>query len=133
MKWCRNWHSCFRNADGSTVGRDPGGNDIYYPVYEAGQFHIAILKPSESRVLEVNQSLDIEAAASDSAGLSISVNGTMEAQVNGKSINYNFTPTAAGNYLVKFSADNGTESKGRLCLYYCSWNGQYSRSSSWCA
>ncbi|MCB0852826.1 MAG: T9SS type A sorting domain-containing protein [Bacteroidetes bacterium] len=101
----------FRSADGGTVGRSADGSDIYYPVYEAGDFHVAILKPTETSVIEANESLDISAAASDSAGLTLEITGNVEAQVDGKSISYSFSNATPGNYHVILIADNGLEVK----------------------
>ncbi|MFK7924471.1 MAG: alpha-amylase family glycosyl hydrolase [Bacteroidia bacterium] len=101
----------FRNADGSKVGRSADGSDIYYPVYQAGALNVAFLTPNEYSILEQNDQLPVEIASSDSAGLTLLLNGTQIAQGNGKSLSYNLTAGAPGNYSLKLIADNGTTTK----------------------
>ncbi|MEL6593416.1 MAG: DUF4961 domain-containing protein, partial [Bacteroidota bacterium] len=101
----------FRNADGSKVGRSADGSDIYYPVYQAGELAIAFLNPADQTILQQNDALPIEVASSDSASLTLLLNGTQVAQGNGKSLAYNYTAGAPGNYTFRLVADNGTSVK----------------------
>ncbi|MEM6348267.1 MAG: hypothetical protein AAF927_30585, partial [Bacteroidota bacterium] len=101
----------FRNAAGSMVGRASDGSDIYYPVYQAGALNVAFLTPTDHSILEPNDPLDVQVASSDSANLTLLLNGTQVAQNNGKSLSYNLMAGAPGNYTLKLIADNGSTVK----------------------
>ncbi|MEZ4775497.1 MAG: alpha-amylase family glycosyl hydrolase [Bacteroidia bacterium] len=101
----------FRNSDGSKVGRDTDGSDIYYPVYSGGVLDIAILTPSGSVFANINDMIEVKAAASDSASLRLYENGVQLFQTSGKSLVYSYSPNSQGNKWIKFQADNGTTVK----------------------
>ncbi|MEZ4828518.1 MAG: alpha-amylase family glycosyl hydrolase [Bacteroidia bacterium] len=101
----------FRNVDGSKVGRDTDGSDIYYPVFTSGDLHVAILTPASAAFATVNDIIEIKAAASDSSALTLYENGVSVNQASGKSMVYSYTPTSQGNKWLRFEADNGTSVK----------------------
>ncbi|MEO0471199.1 MAG: alpha-amylase family glycosyl hydrolase, partial [Bacteroidota bacterium] len=99
----------FRNADGTQVGRDTDGSDIYYPIYDANELNLAFLNRADGEIVELNQMISIEGATSDSGTVTLFENGVQVAQAQGTSISYNYTPTASGNVDFMLQADNGTD------------------------
>jgi glycosidase len=100
----------FRTANGSIVGRDTDGSDIYYNVYPvnaglvAGFFH-----PSASTILDLNDPLQVVAASNQTATLTLKEDGNvLQTLTNATQLNYNLTASAAGTHLLEFIADNGT-------------------------
>lgn len=100
----------FRNQTGSQEGKTADGGDIFYSLTD-GSFTAQIISPdTESIILEENESTTINAQCSAPADLSILVNGTEEASALATTeLEYIFTPTSAGTYIITFSADNGVE------------------------
>jgi 1,4-alpha-glucan branching enzyme len=100
----------FRNTSGNTVGRNADGSDIFLDLYTAG-FNAAILTPAlQSTVVDTNELLTINAGSSENATLTLSVNGTQViSQTNATALNYNFQQATSGEYLIEFSAFNGSE------------------------
>ncbi|GAB5556751.1 MAG: hypothetical protein SchgKO_09640 [Schleiferiaceae bacterium] len=101
----------FRNGNGSVVGRDASGGDIYYPVYPAGAGFLAqFFSPSVTQTLSPSDSIKIYAASNDSAILSVYDNGVLAASDTGVTAISFFQPAgAAGNHLVELVAEhNGT-------------------------
>ena len=60
----------FRNADGSKVGRNADGSDIFTPIYSSG-FQVVITQPIGSGIYNVNDSLDISGVCSANADLKL--------------------------------------------------------------
>ncbi len=101
----------FRNQAGSLVGRNADGSDIYVPIYQAG-FNASIISPNySSGILDVNEDVDFVCVASEEADLTLTVNGVQVAIESGvTTLNYTFSESTPGEYLVVFTADNGLES-----------------------
>ncbi|MGB4774500.1 MAG: alpha-amylase family glycosyl hydrolase [Daejeonella sp.] len=81
----------FRNADGSKVGRNKDGSDIYIPVYETGKLAVRFTSPefeptySPQPVININlvgEELNVTAVSSLSANLSLTLNGVSFAIAN---------------------------------------------------
>lgn len=100
----------FRNQNGSAEGKTEDGGDIFYSLTD-GSFTVQFISPAEeSIILEVDESVNINAQCSSSADLSLSVDGNEEASaLAATSLEYTFTPTESGTYNITISADNGTE------------------------
>jgi hypothetical protein len=101
----------FRNQDGSVVGRDTDGSDIYYPVYQAGDLAVRILEPTNQTIFEIGDTLKVSGASSDSSTLSLYIDdGTsmLVSQTTGKSITYSTVLDSVGLYSLILWADNGT-------------------------
>lgn len=99
----------FRNATASQTGRAEGGADIMVDIIDEG-FQV-VLESSVSGNL-VNAStgqVSFTAKATESAKLSISVNGTQIASGQGTVLNANYTFASPGDYTVTATATNGTE------------------------
>ena len=97
----------FRNAQGTVVGRNADGSDIYLNIYAAG-FNASFSQPTlESQIVNANQVVPVTANSSLPSDISISVNGSQVASGTGvTSLNYNFSQSAAGEYHVTMSAVN---------------------------
>lgn len=98
----------FRNQDGSTVGRDSDGSDIFYTVYLPGQLNAAFVLPSEENlVVNMGDTIFVEGAASDSASLTLEDNGNTIFAGNGTQFNHDLVVNAGGNHTVVLTADDG--------------------------
>lgn len=100
----------FRNQNGSVVGRNADGSDIYLDLYDAG-FNAGIISPNvASTIVNSGQNFSINTGASIPSDLNISINGTSVASATGQtSLNYTFNENTPGEYLVEFTAVNGAE------------------------
>ena len=98
----------FRNATGSVVGRNADGSDIYLTVYPPG-FNASLSQPTaESQIVNANQVVPVTANSSIASNITISVNGSQVASANNvTTLNYNFSQSAAGEYVVSMTAVNG--------------------------
>ncbi|KQC32002.1 alpha amylase [Nonlabens sp. YIK11] len=93
-----------RNSNGSRQTRP----DIFLPVFEPG-LNALITSPERNTIFEVNQSTTITAESSQSADLTLSVNGNQIAAVTGTSISSSYTFPATGNYTFEFAATTASE------------------------
>jgi glycosidase len=100
----------FRTANGSVVGRDTDGSDIYYDVYPTNAGLLAsIFHPSAGTTLDVNEQLQVEAATNQPATLTLQQDGVvLQTLNNATQLNYTLTATQAGTHLLEFIANNGT-------------------------
>lgn len=102
----------FRNTNGSVVGREANGSDIYLPLYAAGQLHSRIFAPSaNSQLVQPGSSLPFFGAASQVCSLSLFVNGTLVQSAQSDSLGFTLNFPTAGNYNVVFVANNGTSQR----------------------
>ncbi|MCI4670408.1 MAG: alpha-amylase family glycosyl hydrolase [Bacteroidia bacterium] len=97
----------FRNADGSLVGRDTDGSDIYYDLYQGSGQASIILSPTEGELVNQGNTVNIKAEVAQTANLSLSVNGAQIASANGKSISNSYTANQAGLNTVLLTIDTG--------------------------
>ena len=99
----------FRNANGSIVGRETDGSDIYYDVYPVnGGLQAAIFNPSQPPLLDLNQNFSFNAQSNQSANLTLKEDGiVVQSSPNATLINTNITATTPGTHLLLFEADNG--------------------------
>ena len=83
----------FRTANGSVVGRDTDGSDIYYDVYPTNAGLLAsIFHPSAGTTLDVNEQLQIEAATNQPATLTLQQDGVvLQTLSNATQLNYTLT------------------------------------------
>lgn len=98
----------FRNTDGSIVGRSADASDIYYPIFD-NSLHAKIVSPTTSPAFyTIGESIQIHGAASKSATLTLSENGTQLAQTTGDSIGYLLTVSNTGRNTIVLEVDDGT-------------------------
>jgi hypothetical protein len=100
----------FRNAAGTIVGRSTDGSDIYYDIYPANAGLLAqFFHPNSGAILDVNEQLQVEAAANQICTLTLKENGqTLQTLSNATQMSYTLTATSAGTHLLELIADNGT-------------------------
>ena len=100
----------FRNQQGTTVGRNADGSDIYLDIYPAG-FNASLSQPiNNSQIVNAGQNVSVVANASQTCNMTISMNGNVVANGNGVStLNYTFNQSSSGSYVLSLSADNGSE------------------------
>ncbi len=107
----------FRNADGTKVCRNTDASDIYIPIYETNKLAVRFTSPEFEptyipkpviSVSMVGQELSISAASSQSAALSLTLNGTSFATAsNATTISGKVKITNPGPQQIKISAIAG--------------------------
>ena len=99
----------FRNADGSIVGRGPGG-DIFVDVAQ-NDFDLRFTQPSGSGpfVFALNSPTPVTGTSAVAADLALFLNGTKIAEApNATTITANVTLTQAGSNTLRLTATKGT-------------------------
>lgn len=99
----------FRNADGTREGKTSANGDFFINLAQG--FEISFTQPQNNAVsLEVGESYQFEAAATEKADLSFELNGQQVAEaLDSESITYNFTATTAGNFSLVAKAVKGDQ------------------------
>jgi len=64
----------FRNADGSITGKGDGDSDIYYEIYK-DELSVKFITPENNAIYELNDDMDFSVSSSDTADITISING----------------------------------------------------------
>lgn len=101
----------FRNADGSKSGRDAGGADIFYDLYQ-NELNVSITSPSEEPYFAtLNDSVFIEVHSSFSDNLSLFLNDSLVIQSDSNSISYFAIANSYGKVKIKAVADSSSKSK----------------------
>lgn len=96
----------FRNANGSLEGKNADGSDIFVSLSD-GSFSATFLTPENgTALLNPGESLNLQAIASESAELSLSVNGTTVATASGTAIEHLFEAAESGSFVVQCAATN---------------------------
>lgn len=93
-----------RNADATNQTRP----DIFLPVFQPG-LNAVITSPSNNSIFQLNETITISGESSQTATLDLSVNSTSISTANAKTISSTYTFANEGNYVITFTADNGTE------------------------
>ncbi len=102
----------FRTANGSIVGRDSDGSDIFYDLVQPNSgLEAQLFNPtSNSTILNIGETLSVNGQASQACTLSLYEDGQLLTTTSASTIlNYNLTATTQGTHLIKLVADNGTE------------------------
>ncbi|MBM3429868.1 MAG: T9SS type A sorting domain-containing protein [Bacteroidetes bacterium] len=102
----------FRTANGSIVGREADGSDIYYDLVQPGSgLQAQLFSPNNNAtILNLGESLSINGQSSQSCTLSLFEDGQLLAtSANANTLNYNLTATTQGTHLLKLTAANGSE------------------------
>lgn len=100
----------FRNQNGSLVGRNADGSDIYVDIFQPG-FNAAITSPGlASQIVNPGQNVTVTCAASLNADITLTQNGATVATATGQtSLNYTFNESTPGEYLLEMTATNGSD------------------------
>jgi hypothetical protein len=99
----------FRNQNGTIVGRNADGSDIYMDIYQDG-FNAGFTTPGvNSSIVAASTNIDVNCASSAASTITLTVNGSEVASQSGvTSLDYVFNESAAGEYLLEMTADNGS-------------------------
>lgn len=110
----------FRNANGSIVGRDTDGSDIFVEVFEASAELITnFIRPAAgNNILSIGETLAVEAVASISASLSLTDNGVSIASATGTNLTHTITASTPGLHEVVITATNDSGSASSSFNYY---------------
>jgi glycosidase len=108
----------FRNANGSIVGRDTDGSDIFYDVYGGSGLETAFLTPESGRILAQGDTFSVKAASSAPSTLTLFVNNVQVAQAtNAKKITHLISAGPEGSYWIKLRAESGANVKTDSIYY----------------
>jgi len=99
----------FRNADGSIVGKNADGSDIFIPLYKQG-FDARFTSPLGIPLVTTQGSnIPIEVKSTDSAMINLFFNNALVSQNYGINLNSQITAAQYGKYWLKFTAQKGSE------------------------
>ncbi|MFN0275383.1 MAG: alpha-amylase family glycosyl hydrolase [Chitinophagales bacterium] len=108
----------FRNADGSIVGREVDGSDIFTPVYEPG-LNVAILSPSYSPyIVDEGTDITIEGASTFSDLLELYIDDVLETSTTDSALSYSVTASGAGVHTIVLKASDGVSSVFDTSTYF---------------
>lgn len=95
----------FRNMNGTLVGRDADGGDIFFDMPE-GAFAVQVLSPqsSDCSVLNAGESQDFDILLSQESDITLSINGNQVAAASGTQLLHSELFSAAGEYTVEVTA-----------------------------
>lgn len=100
----------FRNADGTREGKTASNTDFFVDLAQG--FDISFVSPQSaaSVSLELGESFDFKAAATEAADLSFELEGEIVAEaLNSEEITFKFTATEAGNFDLVAKAKKGDQ------------------------
>ncbi len=100
----------FRNGNGTLVGRDSDGSDIFLPL-SSGGFEAVFLQPQEpSSLVVAGDPVNLSASATEPAHLVFVLEGdTLAEAMDATVLNFEYTPLTGGTDVIMFHADNGSE------------------------
>lgn len=98
----------FRNANGTIVGRDVDGSDIFLPIYQEG-LNVAITAPTQTPYFaQLNDTIQIEAQSINSTNLELYVENNLVTQTTGTILNYSLVANQYGRTNIKAIARDGS-------------------------
>ena len=107
----------FKNAAGTTVGRNADGSDIFIDVYQASSGQaVRILTPASTgglpQVVASGTQVAVSGVSALAANLTLRFNGTVVAtQPNATAISANVAPTQTGINVIRLTAGSGNTAK----------------------
>jgi len=108
----------FRNADGSVVGRNADGSDIFIPLYKPG-FDARFTAPlGIPLITSTGTTLPVEITATDTAMINLFYNNVLVSQNYGKKLNTTITAVQNGKYRLRFTAQSGSGTVITDSTYY---------------
>ena len=100
----------FRNANGSIVGRDEDGSDIFLDVFPPDQGLLAnLINPRENTILFQGETLNIELNLNKEAVVSIEDNGNTIYSSTTELVMLDVTADALGSHTLRFDINDGTD------------------------
>lgn len=101
----------FRNQDGSIVGRNTDGSDIFYDVQEANDALIAQwVEPQDNAIFYTNQNFNIDIAINQASTIEVLLNDVIQFSQIGTGLEETLSLTEAGPATLKINISNATES-----------------------
>ena len=103
---------CFVFNDGpkgELEGKADGNADIFVDLVDAGL--AAIFEGEIPEISQVNDKIQLHGVATESANLSLAINGNVVLTKEDKTIDYEYTLPAEGDYVFTLTATNGKETK----------------------
>lgn len=107
----------FRNADGSIVGREADGSDIYTDIYPNGLFAKIVIPSSYSNFAQLGDTFQIYAASSMLSSMTLYHNSSILTQTNGDSLSYLFIVSQPGKNWIWLESISATDT-ARDSFYY---------------
>jgi glycosidase len=102
----------FRTSNGSVVGREADGSDIYYDLVQSNSsLQAQFFNPTNNAtILDLGQSLNVNVQSSQLATLTLFEDGLqLASNQNVTELNYPLTATSTGTHQLKLVASNGTD------------------------
>jgi len=100
----------FRNADGSVVGRESDGSDIFTDIFPAGLFAKFVNPSSYSNFAQLGDTFHIYGAASSKlSNMKLYHNTTLISQITGDSIAFDFIVSQTGKNWIWLEVVNGID------------------------
>ncbi|MCK5774793.1 MAG: Por secretion system protein, partial [Bacteroidales bacterium] len=93
----------FRNSDGSKVGRDDGGSDVFIDVYEPG-LEVDIISPINGQIVDLNQTITVEVNAMEAQSLQFYINDELIGDYPAAGFTYDYLLEKAGKTTFKVAA-----------------------------
>ena len=100
----------FRNADGSVVGRDSDGSDIYYDIYPInGPLVCAIFNPQNLDLFEIGETFVLNVESNITSNITLYDNGIeIESQSDVTEVFFDFSSVSSGIHeIVSIAQSNG--------------------------
>lgn len=94
----------FRNANGTIVGRDADGTDIFYDVYpESNALFANLNSPQDNSLIQLGDSIHIDIQFSDTADITIYDNGVeIGSALGSEGMEFYYKPSTSGNHELEF-------------------------------
>jgi len=98
----------FRNADGSKVGRNSDGSDIFANVYAPG-VQVVISSPTNGSIVQLGETVIITASASEADSMFIFLNSNLLVSTAGNNISHSITASQDGTQWIRATAKSESE------------------------
>ncbi len=111
----------FRNSDGSKVGRDDDGGDIFYDIYEDG-LNVNISSPTDDFIILPGETIQVEASSNESDSMFLYIDDVLISKIEGNTLLYSYTENSPGSHLVKVLAKNIDNTKTDSVYFFVRGN-----------
>jgi len=107
----------FRNSDGSKVGKNADGSDIFVEVYADAQ-GISISSPDTTKIYSINDAIDIKAISLFATQMTIYLNDNQIATALANQIENSQIVTTTGENIIKIVATDGTTTVEKTTSFF---------------
>lgn len=111
----------FRNSDGSLVGREADGGDIFADVYPPG-LSVNISSPTDDYIILSGEQIDISASSNDADSMHLWIDDVLISKLAGTTIDYTHTENIAGSHKIIVQAKNTDETATDSVYYFARGN-----------